>query len=160
MPPVDAITPADIDPEIEALMAETRSWFEDGPIEQYYMTAGGMGQLTQLTLSAATFDWVNNGDPARHYPDRKENFADLIHEATDRNANSAPTPVDDQTEAQATDGIATWKTISSGQKLFIHERVPFDHPITTFDELQAELSSIMHRRPDFDELHRKLQAVK
>lgn len=135
--PTTPVTEEDVEPALKPLMfGPTAEYFED-LTEQYYMESGGLGKVADITPHGIILSWVNNGDKARYYPTRTDEFESLIDQDTNMQV------VKYFSHTKQLDSPETWKYVDSEQ-LYIKEWIPFSQaPITTREELDIELNEIL-----------------
>lgn len=141
----------DVDADVLQLFEQPTEWFEC-VLEQFYLSAGGVGQVKELTPNGVTFR-------RSHYKGAVGEFFESLCEEYANNTSIGDATVRENKESvRRGQEQATWMKTEDNW-FWVYEHVPFNERVTDAESLQAELEEIMATTPDFAELFDAIEST-
>jgi hypothetical protein len=138
-----------IDLTLILLCEEPGEWFQ-GAIGHYPSAFGPVADICDLSPEHAVFHFC---DRVRYYPG-----IDDVEVGEQISDHSETVYVQGEESAQDESQPAAW-VVNDGSHFHYYERVPFEEPITSVDEMRDTLDEIMVETPDWDEVISEAQKV-
>lgn len=137
---------SDVDPVLVPLIEYPSEWFSD---VSYETELGPPGEVEMFRPDAVTFGT---------YVSDLEHWATKLTEYADNDTTDA-TVVEDRPEAQETDSHCIWIKLKKEDTIFIGERIPFTHRVTTPAGVRDEFREIVTEPPHWENIFNKARHV-
>jgi hypothetical protein len=129
------------------LFETSKEWFENtGYSDTFEMSSFGTGSVHNLTPHGIEFRRFESGHIVK---DHLEGWKDKFTNNSEINGVNI---VSTRADAYQSKKRSTWIDIENHNDMWISEYIPFDHRVTTTEELRSELNDILDHTPDFDAL--------